>query len=163
MAFFPLFVNLEGKYILVIGGGKIATRRVKALLGFGCKICVIAPEISEEMNVLVQDGAVEWRCKEYSGLNDIDAGDTKLVFVLASAVSEVNQAVVEDCRNAGIPVNDASCKENCDFYFPGLVTDGEVVVGITAGGSDHKFASELSANIRELVHDMKRKKSGTAE
>ena len=45
MAYFPLFVNLEGRRVLVVGGGKIAARRIRTLLEFGCEITVVAPEV----------------------------------------------------------------------------------------------------------------------
>ena len=74
-------------------------------------------------------------------------------FVLAAAGREVNETVVKDCRAAGIPVNDASCRENCDFYFPGIVKEGETVVGITAGGRDHKLAAALSGLVRRFMKE----------
>lgn len=163
MAYFPLFVNLQEKHVLVIGGGMIATRRVKSLLEFGCRIWIVAPEVTGEMKCMIENGKASWICGAYSSLNQIAAGDKKPIFVLAAANPEVNQAVVDDCRKAGIPVNDASKKENCDFYFPGLVKEGDVIVGITAGGTDHKLASELTSNIRSAVQDRTKQKAGTSE
>lgn len=49
MAYFPLFVDLEGRQVLVVGGGKIAMRRVRTLLEFGCEITVVSPEVCEEL------------------------------------------------------------------------------------------------------------------
>ena len=49
MAYFPLFVDLEGRQVLVVGGGKIAVRRVRTLLEFGCQITVVSPEVCEEL------------------------------------------------------------------------------------------------------------------
>lgn len=163
MAYFPLFVNLEGKEVLVVGGGTIATRRVKALLEFGCKICMLAPEISDEINKMIQDGSVKWLCDSFENLEQVSMDAAQPFFVLAAANSEVNQKVVEACRKAGILVNDASRKENCDFYFPGLVKDGDVVVGITAGGKNHKLASALTSEIRSAVKNIEKNKNGTPE
>lgn len=161
MAYFPLFVNLEGKSVLVVGGGTIAARRVRTLLEFGCEIRVVAPKISDEMKELVHSRRVQWACEAYCGLEHACVPEKKPFFVLAAAFADVNQTVVEDCRRTGIPVNDASKKENCDFYFPGLVKDGDAVVGITAGGKDHKLASALTSNIRSMVNELKNKKPGT--
>ena len=163
MAYFPLFVNMEEKEVLVIGGGTIATRRVKALLEFGCSICVLAPEVSAEMNKMIQEGCVEWICDSFENLKQVSMDVSEPFFVLAAATSEVNQKVVEECRKAGILVNDASRKENCDFYFPGLVKGGDVVIGITAGGKDHKLASALTSEIRNAVLNIAKNKAGTPE
>ena len=148
MAYFPLFINLEGRRVLVVGGGTIAARRVKTLLEFGCEIDVIAPEIGTDMEVLMDHASVRWMQMEYN--RDI-LKDSEPVFVLAAAVHEVNTMVTEDCRMMSIPVNNASDKAMCDFYFPGIAKDGEVVIGITASGSDHKLAAALTAKIKETI------------
>ena len=60
MAYFPLFVDLEGRQVLVVGGGKIAMRRVRTLLEFGCEITVVSPEVCEELREKVL-----WKKKRY--------------------------------------------------------------------------------------------------
>ena len=57
----------------------------------------------------------------------------KFTFVLAAATPEINAQVVRECRK-NIPVNNASDRDQCDFYFPGITKDGDTVVGITSGG-----------------------------
>ena len=154
MAYFPLFIDLEGKYVLAVGGGTVATRRVKALLPFGCKIDVIAPEISVDLEQMVQSGEISWICEEYCGqVKTKEISDNKPIFVLAAAVEKINRKVAEDCKELGIPVNDASNKERCDFYFPGIAKEDDTVIGITAGGSDHKLAASLTAKIRTFVSE----------
>jgi len=153
MAYFPLFVNLEGKEILVVGGGHVAARRVRTLLEFGCHITVVSPETGEEMGRLLENGDVSYIKKEY-GEELLTGGrwkDGKPFFVLAAATGEVNETVVSGCKRAGIPVNDGARKENCDFYFPGIVKEGEAVIGITSGGGDHKRAAALSKQIRSFI------------
>ena len=155
MAFFPLFVNLEEKPVLVIGGGAIAERRVCSLLDFGCKIVVTAPEVTEKLEKLSKNRKIVWKQDVYSK-NDIGEHvsgekDAQWFFVLAAAEDSVNARVVKDCKEAGIPVNNASRKEDCDFYFPGLIKEQEVVIGVTSSGSDHKLVAALSKRIRELV------------
>ena len=155
MAFFPLFVNIEEKPVLVIGGGVIAERRVCSLLDFGCKIVVTAPEVTEKLEMLSKSGKIVWKQEVYSK-NDImgcvsGETDEQWFFVLAAAEDSVNARVVKDCREAGVPVNNASRKEDCDFYFPGLIKEQEVVIGVTSSGSDHKLVAALSKRIRELV------------
>jgi len=171
-----MFVELAGKEILVVGGGRIAARRVRVLADFGCRITVLAPEIGEEMEKLLEDGAVSyikevyrpeflvngfWRTGGPAGAKTADggpAGDEPAgrcgetpFFVLAAATADVNAAVAADCRKAGIPVNDGAKKENCDFYFPGIVKEKDAVVGVTSGGGDHKLAAALSKVVREFV------------
>ena len=136
MAYFPLFVDLEGRQVLVVGGGKIAMRRVRTLLEFGCEITVVSPEVCEELREKVL-----WKKKRYDETDLESLGNvgeaSRFVFVLAAAAPEVNEKIVCDCRKKKIPVNNASNRDQCDFYFPGIAKDGDTVVGITsAGGED---------------------------
>lgn len=155
MAYFPLFVNLEKKPVLAVGGGVIAERRICSLLEFGCKMVVIAPEVTEKLEELAECGRIVWKKECYSAehLKTYLSEDMNecWIFVLAAAAESVNTVVVRDCKAAGIPVNNASRKEDCDFYFPGLIKERETVIGVTSGGSDHKLVAALTKKIRELV------------
>ena len=146
MAYFPLFVDLEGRQVLVVGGGKIAVRRVRTLLEFGCQITVVSPELREK---------VLWKKKRYDETDLESPGNvgeaSRFIFVLAAAAPEVNEKIVCDCRKKKIPVNNASNRDQCDFYFPGIAKDGDTVVGITSGGGDHRLAAKISAVVRQIL------------
>ncbi len=147
-----MFVDLKGRRVLVVGGGKIAARRVRTLLEFGCEITVVSPEVCEELREMLAPGTSEqnrivWKKKNYE-IEELEAPST---FVLAAATSEINAEVVRDCLKKKIPVNNASDRDQCDFYFPGIAKDGDTVVGITSGGGDHRLAAKISEKIRELL------------
>ncbi len=146
--YFPLFVNLEGKKVIVYGAGVIGSRRILALLEFGCCLTVAAPEASKEVQRLSKEGKIIWQKKKYeSGEISRDA-----CFVLAaSSDREVNAQIGAECREKHIPVNVSSDRELCDFYFPGLAVKEELVAGVTAGGSDHRKAREVTEKIRSLL------------
>ena len=150
MAYFPLFVDLEGRQVLVVGGGKIAMRRVRTLLEFGCEITVVSPEVCEKLREKVL-----WKKKRYDETDLESLGNvgeaSRFVFVLAAAAPEVNEKIVCDCRKKKIPVNNASNRDQCDFYFPGIAKDGDTVVGITSGGGDHRLAAKISATVRQIL------------
>lgn len=146
--YFPLFINLKGKEIIVFGGGTIAARRVKALLPYGAVVRVVAPEISEELQELVREQEnliLEYRKYKPSELQKPD-------FVLAATNDEnINTIIFRECRHKGILVNVASDKEKCDFFFPGIVQQGDITVGITANGKNHKKAAEVTEKIRKML------------
>ena len=154
MAYFPMFVNLDGKHVLVVGGGTVAARRVKTLLDFGCRITVVSPELVPELSALAEDGRILWKNAHYSP--EIFREES-IFFVLAAANGQVNGAAVKDCRERRIPVNDASVKENCDFYFPGIAKEKETVIGVTAGGGDHKLAAALTKGLKNWLPEFIRK------
>ena len=148
--YFPLFVDLKGKRITVVGGGAIAARRIRTLLEFGARITVIAPEVAEELGQLAEEGRLVWRQAAFHpDAPGVFAGD--FLVLAATDRREVNLAVWRKCRELRIPVNLADDREKCDFYFPGIAAGGGIVAGITAEGRDHRLAREATEQVRELL------------
>lgn len=146
--YFPLFVSLEQKKIVVVGGGAIATRRVQTLLGFECSILVISPVITDELSTFVIQKKVDWIQSEY----DLSLWHTlkEVVCVIATTNHrKINHQVYLDAKKKKIWVNVCDAKEECDFYFPGIVTGESVVIGITASGTNHKLAKCVTDKIRK--------------
>ncbi len=129
---------------MVYGGGTIAARRCRVLSGFGPQITVIAPEICAEIRNI--PGVI---CREARFLAD-DMPDAMLVLA-ATGDRGVNRAIVAAARARGIPVNDASDQNACDFHFPAIALRDPLVVGVNAGGQDHKLTARAAAAIRELL------------
>lgn len=151
--YFPLFVDLTKKSIIVIGAGKIAARRVKSLLPFVGDMKVIAPEVSSEITEMAasSEGAlvVEQRPFESS---DLDGADMVLA---VTNDKELNTRIGALCKEKKILVNVSHEKELCDFYFPGVVQKDNVVIGITASGKDHSEARKVTEQIRAMMEDDK--------
>ena len=130
--YFPMFVDLTGKNVLVAGGGRIALRRVTTLLRFGAAIRVVAPQLCGALEGLEKEGRI---CVERRRYRKGDARGADLVLA-ATDSREVNRAVQAECRESGIPVNVADDRNLCDFYFPSVVMTDDVVIGINSGGTD---------------------------
>lgn len=161
---FPLFINIKDRPVIVVGAGRVAARRIRTLLQFSCRLTVIAPEVSEAVEEAAKEGRLRLVKKAY-GPEDLlnEDGSPGAVFVLA-AVSDrqCSSQVVQDCRRLGIPVNTADCRAECDFYFPGVAAGGGVVAGVTACGRDHSLAKEAAGRVREVLAQMGQKNSGGA-
>lgn len=144
---FPIFLDLSDKEIMVIGGGRIATRRIRVLTEFSDHLFVIAPLVTEELEILAKEGQIQLIKEEYHRDRILGAD-----MVLACTDNEqVNDTVYRDCKVLGIMVNVSSDKRKCDFYFPGIVTKDHLVVGVTASGEDHKKARKIRESIAELL------------
>lgn len=148
--YFPLFFDLQGRNVRVFGGGTIATRRVQVLLEFGANVSVVSPEMTEELKKLaVQEERLFLDYRRYDS-GELAKGD----IVLAATDDEyVDAEIYEECRQKQILINVASDKEKCDFYFPALIREGNLVIGVTAGGEDHRKVAEAAKKIRGLFKD----------
>ena len=151
--YFPLFVDLEQKKIVVVGAGRIAERRIQTLLSFEAQITVIAPEASVKIRKLAKEGRLHWQQERWSP--EAESFLDGSLFVLA-AVDDgaVNKAVFRACRARDIPVNCSDDRTRCDFYFPGIAEGGGVTAGVTAGGTDHRLAREATERIRKCLAEI---------
>lgn len=146
--YFPLFVSLSNKKILVFGAGRIAARRVAALLRYGAVVTVVAPQVRDEIRELQKNSAgqllVEQRAYCRSEIQE-DHAD----YVLAVTDDwEVNRMICRECRHKEIPVNNASDSGQCDFYFPALIEQDGLVIGVTSTDGDHRKVAEFCKGLR---------------
>lgn len=145
--FFPMFIDLSKKKVVVIGGGRIAGRRIRTLLSFAGQICVIAPEVTEEIEGYIKEGMVTHLKTRYApGLIQ----DADLVLA-ATDDPACNEQAADECRRRGIPVNVSHKKELCDFYFPGTAVCGDLTAGVTASGRDHGKAKRAREEIEKIL------------
>lgn len=145
---FPVFLDLTDKEIHVYGGGRIAARRVETLLLFAPRLTVHAPEVSGGIEEAAKSGTLTL-CREVYEPGAVPA-DAFLVLA-ATDDDEVNEQIYEECRKKGIPVNVCSNQAHCDFHFPGIAAKGDLVIGINAGGRDHRLAKKWTDRIRKEV------------
>lgn len=153
--YFPLFVEIQDKPVTVIGGGKIAARRVRTLLAFGAKIRIISPQICDELRDVIgniENGDENHRIavlkRKYQ---DGDIHDSMLV-IAATDDRDVNRLVKKACAKEKVPVNVIDDRRLCDFYFPSVVKTENVVIGINSGGTDPGYVKEVRKSIEKLLN-----------
>lgn len=145
---FPVFLDISDKRIIVYGAGRIASRRVGTLLAFEPLLTVFSPEASELVQDAARNGLLTWNREIYrTGCIPEDAW----MVLAATDDSAVNEAIYRECREKGILVNVCSNREHCDFQFPGIAAKGDLVIGINAGGNDHRLAKRWTEKIRKEV------------
>ena len=148
-AYFPLFINLSKQKIVVIGAGKIATRRILTLSQFTNQITVVAIQTSDEIKALAKTRQVILHEKEYER-HDIDDAD---IVLAATDDRIVNDEIYVAAKAMGILVNVASDKDKCDFHFPGIVKKQQLVVGVNASGENHKRVKTIREKIEQLLDE----------
>ncbi|MDO4305663.1 MAG: bifunctional precorrin-2 dehydrogenase/sirohydrochlorin ferrochelatase [Eubacteriales bacterium] len=151
--YFPMFVDLSDKNIVVVGGGNIATRRVKTLLQFTRNVTAVAPLMTQDLQELGKAGMVTVLQRA------VKRSDLTMAYMVIAATNDhkLNDEIYRVCKEEGIYVNIADDKEKCDFYFPGIFMQDELVVGITASGLDHKKARRVRLAIEQAMTDVSEK------
>ena len=143
--YFPMFVPLEGRRGLVVGGGAVALRKLEKLAPYGASIRVIAPKILPEIAGMADVEPVR-RALKPSDLNEDWA------FVIAATDDPpTNHLIAEACGQRRIPVNVVDDPAHCSFLFPALVQRGPFSVGISTGGASPTAAVWFREQIEGLV------------
>lgn len=145
--YFPVFIDMADKTVLIVGAGKIALRRVRTLLRFGARIRVVAPDFCRELGEMEESGKI---CAERRIYLPGDIQGAALV-IAATDSREVNRQIREDCRGKGIPVNVADDRALCDFYFPSVVMTDDAVIGISSGGEAPGRTKEIRGKIERAL------------
>ena len=145
-----MFVDLSDKKIVVVGGGNIATRRIKTLLQFTRNITAVAPKTTMELHELGKAGFVNLINRP------VKRSDFAMAFMVIAATNDwkLNDEIYRVCKEQGIYVNVADDKSKCDFYFPGICLKDDVVVGITASGMNHKKARAVREKVQALLEEI---------
>lgn len=139
MSLYPIFLKIESSPCLVVGGGKVAERKVESLLQAGARVTVVAPEVGAAINALAEADQIEWRRQTYrSG----EAGDYTLV-IAATDSPGVNRSVYRDAMQNRVLVNSVDDPEHCSFYVPALVKRGQLLVAVSTSGAVPYFARKL--------------------
>lgn len=144
MDYYSVSLNLRNKKAVVIGGGKIAERKVVGLSESGAVITVISPDISENLYKMVQSGTITWLKKSFS------ADDLKNAFLIIAATdkSEVNLKVKEAAApNQLISIVDNPAQSN--FILPSVIKRGKLHITVSTSGASPLLAKKLKQEISE--------------
>ena len=145
--FYPIYLSLKRKRVVVIGGGEVAERKVESLLGMGASIVVISPEVTERLDSLAQSDEIQIERRGYAAG---DCNDAALVFS-ATDDANVSTAVFQDATQAGALVNTADQPALCDFIMPAVVRRGDVAIAISTGGTSPGLAARLRRKIAGTI------------
>ncbi|MGD2116855.1 MAG: siroheme synthase CysG [Chromatiales bacterium] len=147
MKFLPIFLDLHGRTCLVVGGGNVATRKVKLLLRAGAGVRLISPRICEGMQSLLEKNSIEYLQREYQ---QDDIHDCSLV-IAATDQAEVNRAISELARQQNIPVNVVDQPELCSFIMPSIIDRSPVIAAVSTSGASPVLARLIRARLESLI------------
>ncbi len=147
MAYFPLFIELEGQPVLIVGGGHMALDKARKLADYGPRLTVIAPEICPELSQTRGTGLI---CRAFV---PADVHDGYILVVAATNDDAVNREVASVCRAKRIPVNVVDTQEECSFLFPSLIHRGPLSIGISTGGASPAAAVLIKNEIDRALPD----------
>jgi len=147
MQFLPIFVDIQGKRCLVVGGNEIAARKAALLLQAGAQVSVVAPILAPAFAEL----APQDRLTHQAGVFDTNLLQDMALVISAHEDDAVNRAVSEAAKARQIPVNVVDTPALCSFILPSIIDRSPILVAVSSGGASPVLARMLRARLETLI------------
>ena len=149
ITYYPVFLNIKGKKCVVVGGGQVALRKVRALLEHRANVEVISPDLCPELIKLAEDEQIRVSRRWYQ------AGDLQKTFVAIAATddSDINLKIATEARSKAVLVNVVDDAENSDFILPSYMRRGDVAIAVSTGGASPALARKIRTRLEKGFGD----------
>ncbi len=146
--YYPILLNIQGRKCLVVGGGPVALRKVKALLEHGANVEIVSPTFCPELNQLATDGVIRAIQRDYK------SEDLQHTFIAIAATDDAktNERVAAEAKRRGVLVNVVDDPKNSDFIVPSYLKRGDVIIAVSTSGRSPALARKIRS---ELENDFK--------
>ena len=142
MKLYPLMMNVRHMPVVVIGGGRVALRKVTSLLDCGASVTVISPEVEPELEGFAAEKMIRWIAAGFQE-SMLDAAPVPILVFGTTDRREVNVRIHRAAVDRNIPCNIADVPDLCTFIVPAVVTRGDLTVAISTGGASPAFARRI--------------------
>lgn len=141
---YPLFLSLQGRGCVVVGGNETAEAKVRELLDAGASVRVIASAVNEQITAWSKAGKLRWEARCYK------TGDLNNAFLVVSvADAETNARVFEEAETRHILCNAVDDIHHCNCYASAVVRRGPLQIAISTSGQSPALAQRLRKELEE--------------
>ena len=147
MAYFPAFLKLDNKKILIVGGGYIAYEKLKHLLDFTQDISIIASEFCENMTKSIQKENLLFEKRNYK-VGDVKGFD---IVIIAVDSIELQSKIFTESRQYNCLCNAVDSVDYCDFIFPSYIKKDDLTIAISTSGASPSFAKHFKLYLQKLI------------
>lgn len=147
MRYYPIYLDLKGRDVLVVGGGAVAEGKAMQLVEAGARVSIVSPELTESLRAAA--GREEITHISGSFIEENLNG----VFLVVSATDDriVNEKVAKAARERGLLCNVVDQPDLCDFITPALVTRGELQISVSTGGGSPTLTQRVKREVAALI------------
>lgn len=147
MKYYPIFLRVEGRPCLVVGGGEVATRKVGSLVAAAARVVVVSPQTTAELDDRAERGEIEIRRRGY------ESGDLGGMFIAYAATSddELHERIWLDAQQREVMVNVVDRPQWCDFIIPSIAERGDLTIAVSTSGRSPALARRVRLDIEELL------------
>ncbi len=147
MGFFPICLDMTDRCCVVVGGGRVAERKIVKLLRYGARVRVISPVISPGLRLLINQDGIEWQERSY---RPEDLHGAYLV-IAATSDEAVNRGVAQDAKARGILVNVVDSARESSCIFPAVLEEDGMVVAVSSNGRSPSLSKRIRDKFRGVI------------
>ncbi len=144
--FYIACLKLSGRKCLIVGGGDVGLEKVEGLLACDGDVVLVAPDATEQLRALADDGSIAWERRPYEP-SDLEG---KFIAIAATNDSEVNIGIYYDAEKLAMLINVVDVPPLCNFILPAIVRTGPLAIAISTAGASPALAKRMKREISEL-------------
>lgn len=146
-SYYPVNLDLKGKKCIVVGGGKVAERKVRSLLACGALVLVVSLQLTKRLKSLVNQGRItHWRGHYHPRTLSKDA----FLVIAATDKSDINLKVSRDAISLNKLVNAVDSPQSCNFFVPAVLRQGPLTISISTSGRSPALARKIKQELKDL-------------
>ncbi len=145
MRYYPVYLDIQNRNCLVVGGGSVGTRKVMMLLTCGANVTVVSLAATKKLQELSKNGVIELKERPFQ---TADLDDRFLV-IGATDNQELNRQIHAEAERRGLLCNIADRPEACNFILPSVVNRGDFIIAISTSGKSPAFAKKMRKHLEK--------------
>jgi siroheme synthase-like protein len=145
--YYPIYINVEDRDVLIIGGGEVCARKAETMLRYGARVTIISIAATEEIRGWAAEGKIRLVLKPYEEA-DLDG---RAIVIASTDDPCVNGRIARDCRRRRIPVNVVDVTHLCEFIVPAVIEKGSVQIAVSTGGKSPALARTLRETLEKTI------------
>jgi precorrin-2 dehydrogenase/sirohydrochlorin ferrochelatase len=149
MPHLALNIDMANRIVLIAGGGRVAERKIRALLDADISVHVVSPQVTPEIVALSESGHIHLKLGNY------ETGDLDGVFLVVAATNDpsANRSIAEDAFQQGILVNVTDKPESGNCLFPAMLRRGGLSIAVSTQGKCPAVAAEIRDLIATIISE----------
>lgn len=149
MSNYPIFLDLQTRRVVIIGGGAVALRKAETLVPTGARLVIVAASVTDTIQTLSKKTDVELINSKYSKEYLVGA----VLVIAATNNRQLNKRIYKDCQELEILCNVVDDPEICNFYVPASVKRGDLQIAISTEGRCPAYAGHLRKKLEKIFTD----------
>lgn len=145
MRYYPIYLDIQNRNCLVVGGGSVGTRKVLMLLNCGADVTVVSPVATKKLRELSNNGTVKLKERPFE-TSDLDG---RFLVIGATDNEDLNRQIHTEAERRGLLCNIADRPETCNFILPSIVNRGDLIIAISTSGKSPAFAKKMRKQLEK--------------